>query len=1193
MEPEVGPLFPELGGDDEASGLDEDSVAAVAAAGHELGDGLGSGAPDESDDDPNDEADGESEGDDSTDFDHAAAVSDAYFPPPFSICSRVSTDDDGTSTWAIVGPFPLARHINPLDLTRVVRVRGPATLSSREVYVRACGILANVGVYPSRVAAHHSVRLVARNINIIEPVGIEEPSWVGLDPDALSKTDISVLLTRASRANLRSSVKVLENSSASRHPWRLYAFRQRDRRVARRAVVFYRRRVSELIENDSGVVRALAAGPCARLRRALELVGRPKDGSVSTRKRVSHGCTMPRLLPSRKAYATLKRSGVDSGVVPHRLWTLDAAGEVEAWAYVAGSAFSGVRRYTLSDGRTKRLASGGIKRSATGFAFNSRSGTDPTSLADQDTTLADDLRASTTSYLEALEDRERSKVVAVEFDGPALVQRAINDGLDPAYGGDPLAASNVITVAADGGPVCRRTLTVVTVTLSSEFLVGKQSPLLPLLYVLGGEGLLHTGIGRRLRRIIGNILESDYLVPRRAADGQPSVAATEPSTQMVTVQPKTPLRLCADFAMQCHFLAITGGSGVWRCPSGYPCKAQDMGTPSAPSRALSRPRTVSVLDKQWLLSIWSFGRWCALRTKAWICADGAVGVACRSCKNFMTNVSPGAVHLSCRTGGCALSGSLQGEVLAPLPKSTIGTAFRAARHVFGGVRGTPIIPDVPIAVQHPLLHCTSSIVKAIVYFMLAWFTRSEEDTARQGIHGLEGKTNLGEMYGREFRDMAAKLLACPDVLGVPIDRAIMLLFSLSQLLSAAWRKSVGRGTGAEREAAAAVVELTATLLAPLFSVFKRLDPVTKDRGVLNLYIHAAAAHAREHTGSNTPPVPLVSDDDIEGVIRAANVYTRSRTSNVSRVEAVTDMHALLQFVTPPARSRFCAEAGVYTATIRLCACAAELGQTLSADFKVAEAVARRDEALSCAHSVGGNGSTITTFALPESIKETEETVVDKVHKAEDDEVVTLGMERRIALSLVRRQATIDICFCGNLGGEHSRMANVLLTTPPEQATPKPSTTEPTPPEPAPPESPRPSSNSTGSSEMNASPVSPAALTGVQPSLARAPVPIYMEQLDEKMLEITPYLPPVALRRCLFGDKEEVNSDDNIGKLEPVVREELTMVEMLVRRTHTAQFVTWCGENAADVVAIRVAAEQMQVKLMSFLVKCTDSVMHVV
>jgi len=93
--------------------------------------------------------------------------------------------------------------------------------------------------------------------------------------------------------------------------------------------------------------------------------------------------------------------------------------------------------------------------------------------------------------------------------------------------------------------------------------------------------------------------------------------------------------------------------------------------------------------------------------------------------------------------------------------------------------------------------------------------------------------------------------------------------------------------------------------------------------------------------------------------------------------------------------------------------------------------------------------------------------------------------------------------------------------------------------------------------------------------------------------VTPYLPPVALRRCLFGDKEEVNSDDDIGELEPVVREELTMVEMLVRRTHTAQFVTWCGKNAADVVALRVAAEQMQVKLMSFLVKCTDSVMHVV
>jgi len=90
----------------------------------------------------------------------------------------------------------------------------------------------------------------------------------------------------------------------------------------------------------------------------------------------------------------------------------------------------------------------------------------------------------------------------------------------------------------------------------------------------------------------------------------------------------------------------------------------------------------------------------------------------------------------------------------------------------------------------------------------------------------------------------------------------------------------------------------------LFAVFKRLDPETKDKGVFNLYAHAAAEHAREHTGRNVLPVPLVSDEDIEDIIRPLNTYFKTRTSNISHVEALFDMRAIYPYRTEPTSSRF-------------------------------------------------------------------------------------------------------------------------------------------------------------------------------------------------------------------------------------------------------------------------------------------------
>jgi len=254
------------------------------------------------------------------------------------------------------------------------------------------------------------------------------------------------------------------------------------------------------------------------------------------------------------------------------------------------------------------------------------------------------------------------------------------------------------------------------------------------------------------------------------------------SMDVARVQPL--LRVVADFAMQGHLIAFTGCADMWRFPSGFPCHVADMGSPSAPSWSLTRSRTIASLETQWLLSVWRFSRWCALRPKLWVCGDGLVGVPCREFGLVMAYESLDATHLACRWEGFALTGMPQGELMPTLPKSAMGLAFRSARRTFGGVRGFPILPNMPIAVQHPLLHCTSNIIRIIVFFMLAWFTRQQADIARASIYEFEGKKNMGSMYGREFGALVAKLLAFPEMRGVPIDRAITILMSLAQLLSA-------------------------------------------------------------------------------------------------------------------------------------------------------------------------------------------------------------------------------------------------------------------------------------------------------------------------------------------------------------------------------------------------------------------------
>jgi len=47
----------------------------------------------------------------------------------------------------------------------------------------------------------------------------------------------------------------------------------------------------------------------------------------------------------------------------------------------------------------------------------------------------------------------------------------------------------------------------------------------------------------------------------------------------------------------------------------------------------------------------------------------------------------------------------------------------------------------------------------------------------------------------------------------------------------------------------------------------------------------------------------------------------------------------------------------------------------------------------------------------------------------------------------------------------------------------------------------------------------------------------------------------------------------------VVREELTLIEMCSRRTHSAAFRDWCGAHSDNMARIRVAVANFQTRLL--------------
>jgi len=190
-------------------------------------------------------------------------------------------------------------------------------------------------------------------------------------------------------------------------------------------------------------------------------------------------------------------------------------------------------------------------------------------------------------------------------------------------------------------------------------------------------------------------------------------------------------------------------------------------------------------------------------------------------------------------------------------------------------------------------------------FLLALLTPAFMDIARTKIYKLLGRYNLGAMYLHEFARLCAMVVAVPRILSDDCDvsSGVVVMLQLIQVLTVSWRRAIGVHPANGRERAAAVLQLSFSLLAPMYAALKLLDPETKKAGVLDLYVYASLSHVRQSVGQAFPTLAMVCHDN-EGTIAEMNRNVLRRTNNVSRGQVVVNKQALypLEFLGVDGRS---------------------------------------------------------------------------------------------------------------------------------------------------------------------------------------------------------------------------------------------------------------------------------------------------
>lgn len=781
----------------------------------------------------------------------------------------------------------------------------------------------------------------------------------------------------------------------------------------------------------------------------------------ATRRRMPSGTTAPKVLPSRKVWSRVRREAVDDPKLPkHAMLTLDEDGSVRVWLYVFGSASTGVRFYRMDNGTCKRLAAPHLRRGRVFGAMAEAAGgsrapdgdagagarrneneqdepnpnpadhvvqRDADGLMDTLAQIARDgemLKRSAptkpahhvtkSTYLEFEDGTGRELVVAVEFDAEDSLRLAFRVGGEAATCDDAVRTDVEATIAGDGGPVRRTTMTIFTITASSSLFRSGRTPLMAILFLLSGEQAIHSAVGRRLQQQVQKALRATYSVPV-VQDGEVLAGAS------VKVRFPYLLRMCGDFAILCHFLSLTGGSDLHRCPSWWLCLPKMylsalLWLLTHPSGEVRNPRTLS---RHWELVVWTLARWAALSTgratrPRWVASGGRLASACPKCDTIFVARSTSPAVQMCQKPTCPFYQREGTPLLPTIAYTPLSEMFRRLRRALGGSRGYPLMGDIPFIVQPPVLHGTGNIAKKLVWFQFSLLSEDDRNTARARVFSVLGRSSMGSMYLREFGKLVALAVADEGVLDVRLDPGVIVLLQLSQLVTASWRRAIGTSPPHVREGAAATLQLAAAMLAILYAALKPCDPRTKMSGVYNLYLHAAMAHVRSTVGVGHPTANHICDDNIEGRLADMNQFVRSRTNNVSRGESVVNKQALesVTFVPQSPKGRGVAEHKIFTQHIVCCPCIYDLSKTARQEASAVAAFAEEDPYLAIKGRVNELSDTAPSlpvlFTLPAAVVDTPSQSADTDCERSAEEV--------LQLSLHAAQHRLAVCCCGKLTG---------------------------------------------------------------------------------------------------------------------------------------------------------------------------------
>lgn len=466
---------------------------------------------------------------------------------------------------------------------------------------------------------------------------------------------------------------------------------------------------------------------------------------------------------------------------------------------------------------------------------------------------------------------------------------------------------------------------------------------------------------------------------------------------------------------------MTGGNDNDRCPFRVGCRKHHFLQPRHHGVARAA-RTMGVMEGQWELAVITLANWAAMEGGVVSFHQGEGLIKCPVCARgipYASEAVKGTGVVYCRDAHC-WGADRPVSVLATISYTAMCDAFSACRRLAGGVRAYPLLRGLNVELQAPVLHCTGFIAKLHIYFILACLPEDVAERSRRVISAITAKGNVQSLYLREFRELVAAAVACPAIFTEDLDPAFYAMLQLVQLINAAWRAALTDPTDVDRSGAAAIAQVAATVLAPLYLQLKPMDPVTKDAHVSSLYLHTPMVHLRQQIAASRAGVALVSDDNMEGHLRGVGRYLHNHANNASQAALLSDLAAVsdasLGFVTVRSHPFSL----VFTKELHVCPCWTSLADGGVADFNAIRELVEKDPELTLLPAAEGGSLRIV---LPLHARAD----ANGERRRTSDNKPLLGKKEALRRGLKHKQRVITACHCGKLtGGKRSGVVDVLL-----------------------------------------------------------------------------------------------------------------------------------------------------------------------